>query len=52
MQRFGLSVQEATPEIQAAWERDVEEHNEALLEVFDTEMTLRIQRLLDEFGRP
>lgn len=50
MQRFGLEVQEVTPEIEAEWKRDVERHNEALLEVFDPVMTVRIQELLDQFG--
>lgn len=50
MQRFGLEVQEVTPEIEAVWERDVERHNEALLDVFDPEMTVRIRELLAEFG--
>lgn len=51
MTRFGLEIQEVTPEIEAAWERDVERYSEAMLDVFDSEMTARIQQLLSQFGR-
>ena len=51
MERFGLTVQEVTPEIAAAWEADLERYSDAILDVFDAEMTVRIQALLDQFGR-
>lgn len=50
MQRFGLEVQEVTPEIETVWERDVERNREAILEVFDPDMTVRIRELLEQFG--
>ena len=50
MQEFGLAIQEITPEQAQAWEADVGRYNEAMLEVFDPEMTARIQRLLDQLG--
>ncbi|MFP4114478.1 MAG: TRAP transporter substrate-binding protein DctP [Spirochaetota bacterium] len=49
MRRYGLQVQEATPEIEAAWRRDMDENREEILEIFDPDMTTRIRRLLSEF---
>lgn len=51
MIRFGLSVQEVTPEIEAAWQRDLQENREEVLSVFDRGMTVRIEELLREFGQ-
>lgn len=50
MRRFGLEIQEVTPEIEAEWERDVEQNRDAMLEVFDPAMTVRVGELLEEFG--
>jgi TRAP-type C4-dicarboxylate transport system substrate-binding protein len=51
MQRFGLSIQPVTPAMEAAWEQDVSRYSEAMLDVFEPEMTARVRRLLEEFGR-
>jgi TRAP-type transport system periplasmic protein len=50
MRQFGLQVQDLTPEESRLWEQDVVRHNDAMLDLFDPAMTVRIQRLLDEFG--
>jgi TRAP-type C4-dicarboxylate transport system substrate-binding protein len=50
MQRHGLTVQDVSPDIQARWEQDIDKHREALLEIFEPEMTQRVRRLLDQFG--
>ncbi len=51
MRRFGLSVQELSPEVHEMWRADVERHRDAIQEVFDAEMTARIQRILAEYER-
>lgn len=48
MQRFGLNVTELTASQRRMWEQDVLRHNDAMLELFDERMTLRIQGLLAE----
>ncbi len=50
MQRFGLNVTEATPEVEQAWKDYVAESEAELLSVFDPEMTSRVRELLDEFN--
>ena len=51
MRRYGLTVREVTPEIEAAWERDVDRYTDAMLDVFEPEMTARVRGLLEAFGR-
>lgn len=49
MIRFGLVVQEVTPEIEAAWTAELDDNREDVLSAFDRDMTLRIQSLLQDF---
>ncbi len=51
MERFGLTIQELTPEMEAAWAADVERYSDAMLGVFEPEMTARVRELLREFNR-
>ena len=50
MQEFGLNVAEATPEVVRAWRDYVAQYDDALLDVFDPDMTARVRELLDEFN--
>jgi TRAP-type C4-dicarboxylate transport system substrate-binding protein len=50
MVRFGLQIQSTTPEIQEAWETDVAKYADAMLEVFDPDMTTRIREILAQRG--
>lgn len=49
MRRFGLSVQELSPEVHDMWRADVEQHGDAIQEVFDARMTARVQQILAEY---
>jgi TRAP-type C4-dicarboxylate transport system substrate-binding protein len=48
MERYGLHVQEATPEIEHAWIDYVDRYSDAMLDVFDPGMTQRIREILAE----
>ena len=51
MVRYGLNVQELTPEIEQLWVDDVALYDDAMLEVFETRMTRRVRQILNEFER-
>jgi TRAP-type transport system periplasmic protein len=51
MKRYGLHVTEYSRDLEQLWIDDVSQREEALLDVFDPEMTLRVRRLLDEYRR-
>jgi TRAP-type C4-dicarboxylate transport system substrate-binding protein len=51
MSGFGLSVQSATGEIEAAWALDLEQNRDDVLGVFDRQMVTRIEALLREFDQ-
>ena len=51
MKRYGLQVTELTPEIERAWIDDVARYDNAMLDVFDPEMTQRVRAILSEFQR-
>jgi TRAP-type C4-dicarboxylate transport system substrate-binding protein len=48
---FGLNVTEATADVEAAWQRDVERNWARLTQIFDAEMTRRVESLVREFER-
>ncbi len=48
MVRYGLHVQEVTPEIEDVWRRDVAKYEDAISEVYEPVMTRRIRSILSE----
>jgi TRAP-type C4-dicarboxylate transport system substrate-binding protein len=51
MQSYGLTVTEVSPELEQVWVEDVSRYDNAMLDVFDPEMTEQIRDLLQEFER-
>jgi TRAP-type C4-dicarboxylate transport system substrate-binding protein len=51
MQQYGLQVTEVTPQIEKAWVDYVSRYSDAMLDVFDPDMTQRIRDILSDFQR-
>ncbi len=51
MQRYGLEVTEVTPQIEQAWVDYVGRYSDAMLDVFEPEMTQRVRDILSDFQR-
>jgi TRAP-type C4-dicarboxylate transport system substrate-binding protein len=51
MLTYGLQIAELTPAMEQAWVNHVERYEDAMLDVFDPEMTQRVRDILEEFHR-
>ena len=51
MQQYGLEVTEVTPRIEQMWVEDVSRYSDAMLNVFEPDMTQRIRDILSDFQR-
>jgi len=51
MQEYGLHVTHLTPEQEKVWIDDVAKYDNAMLDVFDPDMTRRIRGIIDEFNQ-
>ena len=51
MQLYGLEVMHLTPAIEEAWIEDIAGYENAMLDLFDPEMTQRIRDILNDFER-